>query len=400
MLCEDFENCPKKSSFLSLDAIQDNDDAMAHLAQNVSDYAIYLLDPRGRIVTWNVGAERLKGYTQEEVLSRSFSMFFPTEAVAAGLPEKELAAAARDGRFETQDWRQRKGGERFWALVTLTAIRRSNGELHGFAKITRDMTSQKLLEDGHERLALELEKRVEERTWQLVCIADELRVKNQKIEGLVTTIRKDLDEKEVLLREVYHRVKNNLQVVKSLLKMGARTIVSGDGRAAIAAAAQRVQVMATVHERLYQMSDLAGLTLSTYLPEIAEGAIAANSDQPSQIRLHMEFDELLLPLDLAIPLGLLVNELVSNCLKHGLSEGRPGTVLISARTVPGAVRLVVHDSGNGLPEDFDASRCQSLGLKLVGSLARQLGGEVEFCSDKGCRVQIDLARLLPAMGRH
>ena len=394
---EDHAECPHS---LPLDSNQTYEYAMLHLARNVTDYAIYLLDPHGRISAWNAGAERLKGYSREEVLGKSFAMFFTPEAVAAGVPQKELAAAACNGRFETLDWRQRKGGEKIWALATLTAIRDADGKLQGFAKITRDMTPQKMLDDSHTKLALELEKRVEERTWQLEAIAEELRIKNERIESLLTKIRKDLGEKEVLLREVYHRVKNNLQVVQSLLKMGARAIVSGDGRAAIAAAVERVHVMATVHERLYRMPDLASLTLTAYLPEIAELAIAANSDRANPVQLQMELDDIPLSLDLAVPLGLLVNELISNCLKHGLSKNRPGAILISARIVPGAVRLMVHDNGKGLPENFDASKCQSIGLKLVDSLARQLGGTIKFSSNEGCQVQADLTRLLPQLGQH
>ena len=118
------------------------------LVENVTDYAIYMLNAEGRVASWNVGAERSKGYKAEEVLGRNFSMFFVPDAVAAGEPAQELAAAALEGRYEKGGWRLRKDGSRFWALVSLTAIRRSNGELLGFAKVTRDMTTQKKSEDA------------------------------------------------------------------------------------------------------------------------------------------------------------------------------------------------------------------------------------------------------------
>jgi PAS domain S-box-containing protein len=363
------------------------------LIKSVSDYAIYMLDPNGLIVTWNEGAERNKGYTQEEALGRSFSMFFTPEAQLAGLPEQELAAATEHGRFETESWRLRKGGERFWAMVTLTAIRGPAGELQGFAKVTRDMTMIKVVEESKAKLAAELEKRVAERTSELASTVEELKNKNEEVEALVAMVTHDLGEKEVLLREVYHRVKNNLQVVQSLLKMGARTLPSLDARAAIETAVQRVHVMAMVHEHLYQMPDLAGLTLSAYLRDVVEGAVAANCEMPDQIKLAIETDEIPIPLDFAIPLGLLANELVSNCLKHGLAHGRPGTISISARNVPGAMRLVIHDNGVGLPDGFDAAKTTSMGLKLAGSLARQLGGKLRFSSSDGCRVEADLTRL-------
>jgi len=390
----------ESSSRLSPNAVPDYDYAMMHLARNVTDYAIYMLDVEGQILSWNEGAKRLKGYEFEEVFGKHYSMFFPPDAVAADRPKQELDAAARDGRFEAMGWRQRKGGEKFWALVTLTAIRGSDGKTCGFAKITRDMTVQKMLEDEHKRFSLELESRIRERTWRLEATADELRAEKEKVQGLLVTVGRRLEEKEVLLREVYHRVKNNMQVVQSLLKMGSRAITSGNGSDVLAAAVQRIEVMATAHERLCQSPELAGLTLPSFLRGIVEGAIAAFTDQANRIQLQMEVDEIPISIDNAILLGLLMNELVSNCLKHGFSGNRPGKILVSARIMPGAVRIVVQDDGNGLPVNFDAARKESMGLKLVESLARQLGGKVEFISNDGCRVESDLTRLLPQPWQH
>jgi PAS domain S-box-containing protein len=382
-------------SCLTSDDLKSFDGTLKLLTDNISDYAIYMLDPQGRIATWNLGAERLKGFTHEEVLGHNFSMFFLPEAVDAGDPTLQLAAALRDGRFETQTWRQRKGGERFWALVILTTVRGGDGKLLGFAKVTRDMTAQKTLEEAQAKLARDLDERVSERTRELEASVNEMRGKNNEIESLVAMVSHDLNEKEVLLREVFHRVKNNLQVVQSLLKMGARTLESSDARQAIETAVQRVQVMAMVHEHLYQMPDLSGLTLSSYLREVVEGAIAANSQESNQVHLQIDADEVPVPLDFAIPIGLLANELVTNCLKHGLPHGRRGKISISARKVPGAVRIAIQDDGPGLPPDFDVTTSTSIGLKLAASLAHQLGGRLEFTSINGCRVQADLTRLCP-----
>jgi PAS domain S-box-containing protein len=117
------------------------------LVDAVKDYAIFLLDPRGRIVTWNAGAERIKGYRAEEIIGRHFSTFFPPEAVAAGKPERELAVAAAEGRFEDEGWRVRKDGSRFWASDVLTAVRDEKGAVRGFAEVTRDLTERKRAEE-------------------------------------------------------------------------------------------------------------------------------------------------------------------------------------------------------------------------------------------------------------
>jgi PAS domain S-box-containing protein len=162
------------------------------LVDSVTDYAIYMLDPEGRVVTWNAGAERLKGYTAEEALGRDYSVFFPPEDAETGLPAQELATAAREGHYEIQAWRQRKDGTKFWALVTLTAILGPEGELCGFANVTRDMTQQKRLEDSLAMMAADLEGRVAERTRELEATVAELQRKNQEVEAFVYIVSHDL----------------------------------------------------------------------------------------------------------------------------------------------------------------------------------------------------------------
>src|SRR5215218_1948858 len=112
------------------------------LVDAVKDYAIFLLDPEGRVVSWNAGAERIKGYTAEEILGQHFSRFYGPDDVAAGLPAETLARAAKEGRFQGRAWRVRKGGARFYAQVTLTALFDDQGQLIGYAKITQDVTAE------------------------------------------------------------------------------------------------------------------------------------------------------------------------------------------------------------------------------------------------------------------
>lgn len=126
------------------------------LVDAVTDYALYMLDPEGRIVTWNSGAARFKGYAAHEIIGAHFSRFFSAEDQAAGLPERALATAAREGRFEAEGWRIRKDGTRFWAHAILDAIRDAQGALLGFAKITRDITEKRRLEQATYESALQL----------------------------------------------------------------------------------------------------------------------------------------------------------------------------------------------------------------------------------------------------
>ncbi|HLX21934.1 MAG TPA: PAS domain-containing sensor histidine kinase [Usitatibacter sp.] len=123
------------------------DEPFRRLVEAVSDYAIFLLDPEGRIQSWNRGAQRLKGYEAHEVLGKHFSIFYPEEAVARGWPEHELEAARNVGRIEDEGWRLRKDGSRFWANVVITAIRDEGGNLLGFAKVTRDLSERRRAEE-------------------------------------------------------------------------------------------------------------------------------------------------------------------------------------------------------------------------------------------------------------
>jgi PAS domain S-box-containing protein len=118
------------------------------LVDRVQDYAIFALDPQGTILSWNVGAERLKGYTADEVIGKSFSIFYPPEDIAAGKPVRKLAIAAREGRVEDEGWRVRKDGTRFWASVLITALRDEEGELIGYAKVTRDLTERRAADEA------------------------------------------------------------------------------------------------------------------------------------------------------------------------------------------------------------------------------------------------------------
>ena len=126
-------------------------DSFRLLVEGVRDYAIFGLDGAGRVSTWNAGAERIKGYREDEIVGKHFSRFYPPEAVAAGMPARLLALAARDGRVEDEGWRVRKDGSRFWANVIITAVRDHEGAVVGFAKVTRDLTERKAVEDALRR---------------------------------------------------------------------------------------------------------------------------------------------------------------------------------------------------------------------------------------------------------
>ena len=128
-------------------ALERSEDQFAKLVAGVRDYAVFLLDRRGNVVTWNAGAERFKGYRADEIIGQHFSRFYPPEAIASAWPEHELEVATQTGRFEDEGWRVRKDGSRFWASVVITALKSDHGEVQGFLKITRDLSERKQAEE-------------------------------------------------------------------------------------------------------------------------------------------------------------------------------------------------------------------------------------------------------------
>src|SRR2546430_10483250 len=134
------------------------DEQFRLLVQSVADYAIFLLDSSGRVISWNDGAERIKGYSAGEIVGRSIALFYPPEDRDAGKPEPGLRCAEREGRFRTEGWRVRKDGSRFWADVVITALRDARGGLRGFVKMTRDMTARQRERENEQRVAAMLER--------------------------------------------------------------------------------------------------------------------------------------------------------------------------------------------------------------------------------------------------
>src|ERR1700727_401624 len=128
-----------------------NEERFRLLVESVRDYAIFMLDPDGIILTWNAGAERFKGYAAHEIIGQHFSRFYPAEALERGFPAHELEVAKATGVFEDEGWRVRKDGSLFWANVVITAVRNSDGELLGFAKVTRDLTQRRAHEEEFRR---------------------------------------------------------------------------------------------------------------------------------------------------------------------------------------------------------------------------------------------------------
>ncbi len=197
-------------------------------------------------------------------------------------------------------------------------------------------------------------------------------------------------EKELLLKEIHHRVKNNLQIIASLLRL--RTRYSGDERVEeiLRESQNRIQAMAAVHSMLYKSANFAEINIGDYIRETATQLFRSYNTNPETVSLFIQAEDVILPIDSAIPCGLMINELVSNVLKHALPDGRRGKIRIEVRKEENRVTIVFADDGVGFPEGIDFRDTETLGLQLVNMLVAQLDGAIEMDRNGGTRYEITL----------
>jgi PAS domain S-box-containing protein len=207
-----------------------------------------------------------------------------------------------------------------------------------------------------------------------------------------------LQEKEVLLKEIHHRVKNNLQAIFNLLYLQAGQLQDQQTRQMFQDTQARVKSIALVHEKLYQTEDLSQVNLAEYLHSLAQYLLHAYGVDPERIVLHMAINTVSLDLDTAIPLGIIVNELVSNALKYAFPDHRPGEIRIELQADQGQLCLTVSDNGVGFPEELDPATASTLGLQLVNMLTGHLHGQMTLRRDKGATFQIRFTPLWPGSG--
>ncbi len=200
-------------------------------------------------------------------------------------------------------------------------------------------------------------------------------------------------EKEVLLQEIHHRVKNNLQIITSLLRMQSRAVQDPAFSEALRECQNRVASMALIHDKLYRARDLARVSFGEYVRDLTNNILTSYALPARSVRVRLDIDDLSLSLDYAVPCGLILNELMSNCLKHAFPVGHSGTVYIGFHAEgEEELCLVVRDDGVGVPADVDLARTSSLGWRLIRALVEQLGGVVQCQTAGGTSVEIRFAR--------
>jgi PAS domain S-box-containing protein len=217
----------------------------------------------------------------------------------------------------------------------------------------------------------------------------DLKQNEENIKYVSNNLQAALNEKEVLLKEVYHRVKNNLQVVSSLINLQARPVKNEEAKGLLKQSADRIKAMALVHEKLYQSRDLAKIDFGDYIGSLVDSLLYGFGITSNQVKLSTDIKGIILGIDRAIPCGLIINEVLSNALKYAFPPGQQGIIDISFTHDQNEYKLVVSDNGVGLPDGFDIYKSKTLGLQLVTGLAiNQLEGQINLDKNKGTSITI------------
>lgn len=218
---------------------------------------------------------------------------------------------------------------------------------------------------------------------------DRLEHTQQEVLRSEQAVRASLREKEVLLKEIHHRVKNNLQVISSLLNLQARYLTDAAAREIFNESQNRVQSIAMVHERLYRSANLSHIDFTEYAVALIDNLFHAHDGVERGIALKLELHGGRMAIDMAIPCGLIINELITNCLKHAFRGRVAGIIRVALEPrPPHHLELIVEDDGVGLPSDLDPRQTQSLGLDLVFTFAEQIDAAVEITSNAGTRFRL------------
>lgn len=329
------------------------------IAENTTDY-ITLLNFKGKFIYLSPSHEQM-GYKPEELIGRSgLDMIHPEDRKVLmpilskymTMKIKDLLSLEQKRASELIKFRfpdKSKIWHNFEATVNL--VKPGKGRRYHILMISRDITQRE---------------------------KDE------------TKLRASLKEKEVLLQEIHHRVKNNMQIIISLIRLQSSEIKDQRDLELFKRTQDRIHSMALIHEKLYQSQDFARVNFAKYLESFVVHLFHTYSIDPKLIKLNLDLEEIKTDINRAIPLGLILNELVSNAFKHAFPEGRKGEVSISLKGdgKKGESTLVVKDNGVGIPEQMDIKNPQTLGLQLVKDLVKQIKGKLSIRKESGTEIEV------------
>ncbi len=304
----------------------------------------------GRFLLVNERLCDMLDFSADELYKKTFYELGLPEEVEESLTDWDQLLSGRIKNFSREQTYVRKDGELISANVTVSLVRDANDNPNYFVAVFEDITERK-----------EYERQLEE----------------------------SIKEKEVLLKEVHHRVKNNMQVISSILNLQSSYISDENALGILRESQDRIKSMSFVHESLYQSNTLSEVNFAEYIQNITRNLYHSYGRPEGGIDLDFDLEEIYLNLDTSIPCGLIINEVVSNSLKYAFQGREKGVIRVEmGKLSDGKLKLIVSDDGIGLPADFDIENAESLGLQLVTTLVTQVSGELEIDVSSGTKFNI------------
>lgn len=312
--------------------------------------AIITTDIEGRITSWNRSAEKIFGWNAAEIIGKKLPLLIFDQNLLAEKDRIMRNAISGETVTGIETALMRKDGTKIDVSMTISPLRDANQNAIGMSGIMRDITERRQAEEQ---------------------------------------VKTSLKEKEVLLREIHHRVKNNMQIISSLLKLQSSYIKDKKYGDIYKESQNRIIAMSLIHEKLYQSRDFTKIDSRGYIKELVNGLVQSY-EVPGRIKFIVNVEIASLSMNTAVPCGLLINELVSNSVKYGFPDGREGEIRISLHPVEdNKIELILSDNGIGIPENIDFRKANTWGLRLITILAEnQLHGEINLDRSKGTEFRI------------
>jgi PAS domain S-box-containing protein len=338
---------------LAEEALKESEEKYRALFESDPNYTI-LLGLDGYLLDVNPAATMITGLSKRELVGKHFMdlTIFPEEELVS---HREIFSHFVTGKkidsYESRIYDY--NGKIRWIEIKQTPIR-IHGEITHILLICSDITQRKKAENK---------------------------------------IKESLKEKEVLLQEIHHRVKNNMQIVSSLLNLQKQYVDEEETINILMESQNRVKSMAMIHEKLYQSHNLTSINIFDYVQSLIKDLFASYSTPTSQITPIIEIDNVNLNIETAVPCGLIINELVSNSIKYAFPQERGGKIILSLKLRGKYYELNISDNGIGFPEDLDFKKTESLGLQIVNSLVGQINGEIELNRSQGTTFKIFFSKL-------
>ncbi len=318
------------------DALRDSEEKYRTLIESAKD-PISLYDENGIFLMANKAGAHSMGEEPADLLGRSLRDFFPPEIAKKQIELIRKVIHTEEG-LDMEMFVPYSGKDQ-WFSTSLQPIYGHDNRVYSVQVISRDITD----------------------------------IKETQIK-----LEQALQDKDMLMKEIYHRVKNNLMVISSLLNLQSRYIKDEEARGIFKESQERAHSMALIHERLYRSTDLKHIDFGDYIRTLSTDLFRTYVADPARVQLELEVEDVMIDINTAIPLGLIINELVSNSMKHAFPKGKSGKIRVKFKEDDNLCVLEVSDTGVGFPSDIEPDQTDSLGLQLVTSLTQQIGGELEL----------------------